>query len=79
MLYVLERDFTGFSFLNRVRRVDLENGVSDTVLLAGGQFGNLEGISIWTTPSGGMMITMVADNNYNALLQTEIVEYLMTP
>jgi hypothetical protein len=79
MLYVLERDFTGFSFLNRVRRVDLENGVSDTVLLAGGQFGNLEGISIWTTPSGEMMITMVADNNYNALLQTEIVEYLMTP
>jgi hypothetical protein len=79
MLYVLERDFTGFSFLNRVRRIDLENGVSDTVLIGGGQFGNLEGISVWATPAGPLMITMIADNNYNLLLQTEIVEYLIAP
>lgn len=75
MLYVLERDFTGFSFLNRVRRIDLDAGTSNTVIMGGGQFGNLEGISVWRNAVGELIVTMIADNNNSFLLPTEIVEF----
>ncbi len=75
LLYVLERDFTGFSFLNRVRRIDLAAGTSDTVLMGRGQFGNLEGLSVWRNADGALIVTMIADNNYSFLFQTEIVEF----
>jgi hypothetical protein len=74
MLYVLERDFTGFSFLNRVRCVDLQSGEAYTVFVGTGQYGNLEGISVWRDSPETLRLTMVSDDNYNMLQQTEIVE-----
>ena len=75
MLYVLERDFTGFGFRTRVRRFDLSGGSEKVILQTRtGTHDNLEGISVWQDDQG-LRITMIADDNFRFLQQTEIVEY----
>lgn len=75
LLYVLERDFTGFGFLNRLRRINLDTGQSETIPTDSGHFGNLEGISVWRNAKGELVLTMISDNNYGRLIPTEIVEF----
>lgn len=76
MLYVLERDFTGFGFYTRVRRLDLDAATADTVLETGlGVHGNMEGISVWRNPKGALIMTLIADNNFRSILTNEIAEY----
>ena len=76
MLYVLERDFTGFGFLTRVRRLDLEAATADVVLETGiGVHGNMEGISVWQNADGELIMTLIADNNFRNFLTNEIAEY----
>lgn len=77
--YLLERAFFGLGgFATRLRRWRLAgDGVSreETVLeTPAGTHGNLEGLSVWRS-SGGLVATMVADDNFSLLLSTEIVEY----
>ena len=76
MLYILERDFTGFGFYTRVRRLDLEAATADTILETGiGMHGNMEGISVWENADGDLIMTLVADNNFHSLLTNEVAEY----
>ncbi|ROU01307.1 esterase-like activity of phytase family protein [Histidinibacterium lentulum] len=75
-LYLLERRFTYVGFQTRVRRIGLETGTTETVIVSRvGQHDNLEGLSVWRDETGALRLTMVADDNFNLLQQTEIVEY----
>jgi hypothetical protein len=83
-LYVLERDFTGlFGFRSRIRAFDPRGDKvqpGETVLeTPTGRFGNLEGLSVRPDPQGGLRLTLVADDNFSALLSTEIVEFRLDP
>ncbi len=78
-LYLLERDFWALvGFMSRVRRISFDDrGITrEEVLLttAAGQFGNLEGLSIWQDDKGRVHATMVSDNNFLPLLPTEFVD-----
>ena len=76
LLYVLERDFTGFGFHTRVRRLDLGAATAETVLETGiGVHGNMEGISVWQQLDGQIVMTLMADNNFMNILTNEIAEY----
>lgn len=78
-LYVLFRDFLGLrGFLSRVVRYDLTGGQIDLgeVLLetAPGVHDNLEGLAVWQD-SQGLRLTMISDDNFSILQQTELVDY----
>lgn len=76
--YLLERDFAGIGFRSRVRRFDLDGGNEEIVLQTGlGVHDNLEGISVWRDALG-LRLTMISDDNFRLLQQTEIVEYRLT-
>jgi hypothetical protein len=79
-LYVLERLFEWYGgFSNRVRRFTLdENGFDDGETLLEtklGAFGNLEGISLWKNEDGHLVATLIADDNFNVLQATSVVEF----
>ena len=79
-LYVLERQFRGLGgFASRVRRMSVHaTGVAQAETLletASGTFGNLEGIAVWRDAVGSLRLTMVSDDNFLAVLGTEIVEF----
>ena len=75
MLYVLERDFTGLGFRSRVRRFDLAGGAEEVLFESRtGEHDNLEGISVWREGSGGLVMTMIADDNFRWFQSTEILE-----
>jgi len=38
---------------------------------------NLEGVSVWRDADGALRATLVSDDNFRFLQQTEIVEYLL--
>jgi len=79
--YLLERQFAGIGFRSQLRSFVIgEDGLSDMRLhlrTALGAHDNLEGVSIWRDGSGALRAVMVADDNFNPLLRTEIVEYLL--
>ncbi|GAA4221566.1 hypothetical protein GGQ68_000128 [Sagittula marina] len=82
-LYVLERAFSGFSFRSRVRRFDVsETALSNETTLietTGFQHDNLEGLSVWRDATGAIRLTMISDDNFNALQSTQFVEYRVAP
>ncbi|EAQ03272.1 hypothetical protein OB2597_14048 [Pseudooceanicola batsensis HTCC2597] len=71
-LYLLERAVGAFGFRSRIRRLDFREtgGVFDTAVIwqSGTGLGNLEGLSIWSDSDGAVHATMVADDNFSALL-----------
>jgi hypothetical protein len=73
LLYILERDFTGFGFRTRIRRVALDGSGLETLLVTS-RHDNLEGLSVWQA-ADGLRLTMISDDNFNWLQRTEIVEY----
>lgn len=87
-LYVLERAFHGFrGFSSRVRRFDMAAAraahatgsaqpVAGEVLLetAPRQYDNLEGLAVWRDDLG-IRLTMISDDNFFWLQQTQLVEY----
>lgn len=78
--YLLERDFRAMSgFANRLRRFDLtEAGFSGETTLLDLPFAlhdNLEGLSVWRDGQGQLRATMISDDNYIFVQQTQIVEY----
>ncbi|MCG6882973.1 MAG: esterase-like activity of phytase family protein [Silicimonas sp.] len=78
-LYLLERKLVvGLWWQNRIRRVRLD-GSEDTVLWTGerGEFGNLEGISVWQDERG-LRLTLVSDNNGSKDEPTQFVEFRLT-
>ncbi len=80
-LYLLERHFKGFGFATRVRSFALGPGelTDPQVLLTTrqGWHGNLEGLSVWRDGAGEMRLTMVSDDNFERLLPSQIVEYIL--
>ena len=68
----------GLWWQNRIRRVRLD-GSEDTVLWTGerGEFGNLEGISVWQDERG-LRLTLVSDNNGSKDEPTQFVEFRLT-
>lgn len=78
--YLLERDLRGLAgFASRLRRFGLtETALTDEVTLIETQAGrhdNLEGLSVWRDGGGGLVATMVSDDNFRFFQRTEIVEY----
>ena len=79
-LYLLERKLRSvFGFETRVRRFTISGGTitNEVTLLTtpAGTHDNLEGLSVWRDAQGDIRLTMVSDNNLNALQRTEFVEY----
>lgn len=67
-LYVLYRDFSplqGFASLLQRHTVGPEAvGAAETLMQTGfGQLGNLEGISVWRRAGGGLVASMITDDN----------------
>ncbi|WP_232204228.1 esterase-like activity of phytase family protein [Roseobacter sp. CCS2] len=78
LLYVLERDFVGIGFRNRVRRFALDGSGEKLVFETGlGTHDNLEGISVWQDASG-LRMTLISDDNFRMFQRTEVVEYQLT-
>ncbi len=77
-LYILERDFVGVGFRNRVRRFALDGTEEETVLETGIlTHDNLEGISVWQDAQG-LRMTLISDDNFRTFQRTELVEYRLT-
>lgn len=79
-LYLLERDLEGvLGFRSRVRRFTFAGNeiASEEELLATlpGVHDNLEGIAVWRDDAGGLRLTMISDDNFFFVQQTELVEY----
>lgn len=79
-LYLLERDFRGLGgFASRLRRFDIaDSGLTGEVTLFVTPFGtydNLEGLSVWRDVAGTDWATMISDDNFFLLQQTQIVEF----
>ncbi len=78
LLYLLERDFLGIGFRNRIRRFDLTGGAEEHILQTGlGDFDNLEGIAVWHD-GNGLRLTLISDNNFQPFQETLFVEYRLT-
>lgn len=78
-LYLLERKLVvGLWWQNRIRRVRLD-GTEDVILWTGerGEYGNLEGISVWEDEKG-LRLTLVSDSNGSYAIPTEFVEFRLT-
>lgn len=78
--YLLERDFAWYAgFATRIRRFQVtEAGFvneEEVLVTSFGTHQNLEGIAAWRDNAGGIRLTMIADDNFNAFLSTVIVEY----
>lgn len=81
-LYLLERGWNLFGFRARVRRWDITAGKPENPQLLlqtqTGTHDNLEGLAVWQDQQGRTRLTMIADDNFLSLQQTEIVEYAIT-
>lgn len=79
-LYLLEREFRGIGgFASRLRRFDITDSglLAEVTLLVTplAMFDNLEGVSVWRDDQGGLRATMISDDNFFWLQQTQIVEF----
>ena len=77
--YLLERDLHGIAgFASRLRRFRLTDGGlrDETVMIEtpAGMHDNLEGLSVWRG-AGGLVATMISDDNFRFFQTTQIVEY----
>ena len=76
--YVLERRITLIGFQSRIRRWTIADGLwhsEETIWQSNaGEYQNLEGISISHPTPDILRVTMIGDDNFLALLSTEIVQ-----
>ena len=79
--YVLERRVVLTGFRSRLRRWQIEGDTpkAEEILFetGTGAHDNLEGLSVWRDDQGRLRATMISDDNFLALQQTELVEYLL--
>jgi len=79
-MYLLERAATPLGFRSRIRRLTLtgEEIAEETLLTTlPGRFDNLEAISVWQDAGGRTFVTVISDDNYLAIQQTQIVEFAL--
>jgi hypothetical protein len=81
-LYVVERDFRmlgGFAWrLSRASLSDWPYFRPVTLVQVDGGLDNIEGVSIWRDAEGGLRAVMIADDNFNILQRTLLVEAILT-
>ncbi|WP_424928383.1 esterase-like activity of phytase family protein [Amaricoccus tamworthensis] len=82
-LYVLERHFTWLGgFATRVRRFDVSgNSLTNeaTLFETGiGEMDNMEGITVWRDSDGRTRATLISDDNFFALQQTVLAEFIVS-
>lgn len=80
--YLLERHYQApFGVRTRIRRFTSNyDRFSDEEVLLETQYGthdNLEGISVWKDQKNRIRITLISDDNFNAIQRTELVEYVV--
>ena len=81
-LYVLERNFSliwGYATRLSAYRVT-SNGFSDPEVLmqtSPGDFGNFEGLDVWTDAAGWTRATLITDNNFMPFSSTTIAEIVL--
>jgi hypothetical protein len=83
-LYLLERELRGLGgFASRVRSFALAEGAAgdERVEMQSrpGLHDNLEGLAVWRDAAGTIRLTMVADDNFLPVQDTELVEYRVLP
>jgi hypothetical protein len=81
LFYLLERAATPLGFRSRIRRFDLSaDDLKEETLLttSPGRYDNLEALSIWKNAAGQTFLTLISDDNFLAIQQTQIVEYELT-
>lgn len=79
-LWLLERATTALGFRSRIRLFDLghQNPTFRTVLNSvPGQYDNLEGISVWQDAAGRTHVTLISDDNFLRVQQTQLVEFVV--
>ena len=78
-LYVLERDFTGYSFRIQVRSFAMGDTLSDMrrVVPAVSNLDNAEGMDVWRDGQGNLRMTIISDDNFVFLQRTLITEYII--
>lgn len=83
-LYLLERHFQFFGgFATRIRSFELgPEGLGDERVLlethlGEGKLDNMEGISVWRDETGQIRVTLISDDNFNALQRTILAEYVL--
>ncbi|PPB79650.1 hypothetical protein LV82_02667 [Albidovulum inexpectatum] len=79
-LYLLERRWTVLGrFATRLRRFEMRENAFDqgrTLLeTRPGELGNMEGLSLWRGPHGGLVATLVADDNFLPFHRTIVAEF----
>lgn len=79
--YLLERATGLLGFRSQLRRWDIIDGQPQNVHVllrtSSGTHDNLEGVSVWRDEQGLLRATMVADDNFLFIQQTEVVEYAL--
>ena len=80
-LYVLEREFSWLGFRTRVRQFSIAGdrlGDEATLLTTRlNELDNMEGMSVWTDRRGRIRVTLISDDNFFQLQQTEFAEYIL--
>jgi len=77
-LYLLERSFGPLGFRSRIRRFDLTAPqLGETTLMTSwpSQYDNLEALSVWYDAAGRTRLTLISDDNFLSIQQTQIVEF----
>lgn len=81
LFYLLERAVTPLGFRSRIRRFDFaskERREETLITTNPGRYDNLEGISVWKDKAGQTFLTLISDDNFLSIQQTQIVEFLLT-
>ncbi|MEK6217205.1 MAG: esterase-like activity of phytase family protein [Boseongicola sp.] len=80
-LFLLERAFRLIGFQSRIRVFNLDASNPNGGVIwqpAMAEFDNLEGLSVWSDETGGQWLTLISDDNYQRLQETQIVEFRLT-
>jgi hypothetical protein len=75
--YLLERTVTPLGFRSRIRSFNLDaKGLAESTLMTSGpsQYDNLEALSVWQDAKGQTRLTLVSDDNFFPLQETQVVE-----
>ncbi|MEM9009812.1 MAG: esterase-like activity of phytase family protein [Pseudomonadota bacterium] len=81
-LYVVERNFSWLGgFATRLRRFTItEDALEDEETLLEpprGQLDNAESVAVWRDDRGRLRVTMISDDNFNALQRTLLSEFVL--
>tara|TARA_R110000787_G_scaffold60815_1_gene137939 strand:- start:12155 stop:13048 length:894 start_codon:yes stop_codon:yes gene_type:complete len=79
-LYLLERTVTPLGFRSRIRRFDLNKSdlAAETLMQSfPAHYDNLEAISVWRDPAGRTRLTVLSDDNFLAIQQTQVIEFIV--